>query len=604
MPLFPQLEDYLLPAPLSACIAILMCFGIKLLGKRLVGILRNSSPDTLESSAGFILAAGVVAIIAHIMAFLGFAYLWPLRIMAWGLSLFGIIEIYRLKQVFLPAFLQNVQKLFLEQSLWGKAGVILVGITGAGLCLAALGPPTDADSLDYHLGIPLDILRHHQDYPRLDWLDARLVGLGEYLNMFGLAGGTDILGATMQLSGLVVVLFSITSLAKSDSDRILAAMIVIGCPLLLFLIPNQKPQMLPVAGTTIALILIVNRFKSMDMVTIVLAFGSTFFSMSCKYSFVLSGTIVLLTGLIAAYQSKRFWTAIMVALACLLIFLVPLYLQKYLYYGDPLTPLLERFFAHGQPAVIHLAERLKNCTDSSFPFPLSLILPDSFGTITTILGVGSLLVVAAPGIQGASRVFMACALLSGSLTYFLGQVTSRFYLEPYLWITIAFTVGSGWKFKPVIFRIMLVQLAGMALMASFGAARLFPGAISDPLRHQVMLKSSYQYAEAKWLNTILPENSVILTDLRSKALIPRPFISSEIVNYYLSGKVADNSLQLVSFLKQKGVNTWVTTLQAPNAFIETLFPVPVGDAKVFQQATRNPWNISTGQLRVYKSQKE
>ncbi|NIR58223.1 MAG: DUF1420 domain-containing protein, partial [Gammaproteobacteria bacterium] len=32
--------------------------------------------------------------------------------------------------------------------------------------LAALGPVTDADSLDYHLGVPLDWLRHGGAYAR------------------------------------------------------------------------------------------------------------------------------------------------------------------------------------------------------------------------------------------------------------------------------------------------------------------------------------------------------------------------------------------------------------------------------------------------------
>ena len=209
---FLQLEDYLLPAPLSACIAVLMCFGLKLLGTRLAGIMRNSSPDTLESCAGFILVTGLMASMAHMLAFLGFASIWPLRIIAWGLAAAGIIEIFQSKRMALSTEILNIREVFRNQSFPGKIAMILIGITVLGLCLASLGPPTDADSLDYHLGVPLDILRHHQDYPRLDWLHARLVGLGEYLNLLGLAGGTDIFGATLQFSGLVIGLIAITSL--------------------------------------------------------------------------------------------------------------------------------------------------------------------------------------------------------------------------------------------------------------------------------------------------------------------------------------------------------------------------------------------------------
>lgn len=291
---FLPLEYYLLPPPLPACVAVLMCFGFKYLGDRLVWFLRHSLPEPIESAAGFILIAGIIATLVNLSAFCGYAYLWPLRIFAWGFVVLGLINLLRLKLDYLIA-VSWFKNFFQRQSFLSEIGILLVIITGISLFLAALGPPTDADSLDYHLGVPLDILRHHQAYPRLDWLHARLIGLGEYLNMFGLAGGTDILGASLQFFGLAAILKSFLSLVKYDHDRILTAMLVVGCPLMLFLIPNQKPQMLPVAGTTIALIMIVRRFQSIDVVTMVLAFGIACFAMSCKYSFILSGGIVIAT---------------------------------------------------------------------------------------------------------------------------------------------------------------------------------------------------------------------------------------------------------------------------------------------------------------------
>ena len=47
---------------------------------------------------------------------------------------------------------------------------VLVGVILVVLLLAALGPATDADSLDYHLGVPLDWLRNGGAYARPDWL--------------------------------------------------------------------------------------------------------------------------------------------------------------------------------------------------------------------------------------------------------------------------------------------------------------------------------------------------------------------------------------------------------------------------------------------------
>ncbi|MBC8427151.1 MAG: DUF1420 family protein [Desulfobacterales bacterium] len=598
---FLQLEDYLLPAPLTALMAVLMCLGLKYSANRLSLILRNSSPDIVKSAAGFILVTGLVAFLSNLLAFWGLAYLWPLRIMAWLLASLGIIELLQLRRNHLTSFVQRFQYLYNEQTIWGQVGILLICIIVAALCLATLGPPTDADSLDYHLGVPLDILRHNQAYPRPDWLCARLTGLGESLNMLGLAGGTDIFGACLQFSGLIAVLIAMTSLSETDFDRIMMAMIVVGCPVILELIPVQKPQMLPAAATTISLILIIRRFRLIDTVTMILAFGGVCFAMSCKYSFVLSGSIVIGVGMIAAYQNGRFWTATSIALAGFVIFLFPVYLQKFLFYGDPVTPLLEKFFPHGDEVVINFASILQTHSESSFAFPLSLMLPDSLGTVTRTLGLGTLLIIAAPSVRGDSRIFIVCALLSVILTLLLGQVTARFYLEPYLWIAAAVgTVTSG-KFKPIFFKLMLIQMAGVTIVAIFSAVTLFPGALSATLRHQVMSKYAYQYADMEWLDTVLPKNAVVLTDLRSKALMPRPFISNERVNY-LGGNTDGNELgKSSSYLKPNSADTWVTYAGVPAPYFASLFPIPVSEPKTFKSAVKNPWYASTYSIMIYRS---
>ncbi len=596
---FLQLEDFLLPAPLPACIAVLMCLGLKHLGDFLVCILRRSSPYPMESAAGFILVTGLVAFLTNLMAIFGYAHVWPLRIIAWGLAGCGVIELFKLRKGCLTDIFLRLQAAFQKQSPWGKIGIMLICITGVCLCLASLGPPTDADSLDYHLGLPLDILRNHQAYPRPDWMSSRLAGLGESLNMLGLAGGTDIFGASLQFSGLLVALITVMSLVRTDFDRILAAMIVIGCPLLLFLIPNQKPQMLPTAGTTIALIMIVRRFQSIDSVTIVLAFGSVFFAMSCKYSFLLSGTIVIGTGMIAAYQNRQFGTAILAVLAGSLIFLFPLYLQKFLFYGDPITPLLERFF-HGDLAVLQFAKLLKDFKDSSMVFPLCLIFPDSLGTISMTLGLGTLLIFAVPSVRGPARILIICALLSATLTILMGQVTSRFFLEPYIWIAAAVVAANTWRVKPIFFKLMVGQMMGVAAMAAFAAVILFPGALTDSLRQEVMHNYAFGYSEAKWLDSCLPKSAVVLTGLRFKALMPRPFMSSEIIYYSLEGKDEVELGKVSLILKRYGIDTCVTNVPLANLYLGSLFPIPVGEPKTFRIGVRNPWNTSSYQIMIYR----
>jgi len=337
---FLRLEDYLAPLPLPAMIAVLVVLGIKYLGTRLGRAFKLEPSQPLQGAVGFILGVSAVAAAVHFLALMGLAYLWPLRIMAWGLMACGLLELARLNPQRLSQLAGQLKVVFKEQSFWGRSALVLVGMTLLGLGLAALGPPTDVDSLDYHLGVPLDILRHHGAYPRFDWLHARLTGLGESLNLLGLAGGTDVLGACLQFAGMLAALAAIYPLAKTDLDRILLAMGVVGAPVMLFLVPNQKPQMLPIAATTVALVLIVRRFRAIDPATLVLAFWGVFFAIACKYTFILSGSVVVLVGLLAAYHAGLLGRALLVALGAYLILPLPVHLQNYLFYGDPISPFL------------------------------------------------------------------------------------------------------------------------------------------------------------------------------------------------------------------------------------------------------------------------
>lgn len=606
---FLTLEDCLAPLPLPAIMAVLMVLGCLYLGRLLSRALLPESPQPLHSAAGFILAASLVAAAVHFLALAGLAYSWLLKTMAWGLVACGLLELARLNPQRLFQSACRIQEIFREQSFWGRTALVLLGITLVGLGLAALGPPTDADSLDYHLGVPLDILRHHGAYPRLDWLHARLTGLGESLNMLGLAGGTDILGAALQFAGMLAALVAVISLARTDLDRILVAMGLLGCPVMIFLVPNQKPQMLPTAATTIALILIVQRFRAIDPATLLMAFWCAFFAMACKYPFLLSGGIVVGVGLLAASRARLLGLALGAALAAYLVLVFPVHLQNFLFYGDPVSPFLERWRPQADAAVIGFAAFLRTVSDSqrnSLPFPVNLILPSSMGTIPTVLGLGTLLVLV--GLRelkepGAPRILFLSAILATAGNLALGQIGARFLLEPYLWIMAAAAVAAWRPAKTFFFKLMVGQMLLMALVASFGAATLFPGALITSLRHHIMTRSAYHYAATRWLDEVLPQDVVVLTGIRAGALMPRPFVSSEYINW----ANLDNSLErqrISSMLASPQVNTVAASVPMSEVMKHLLNSCPtqrLAGPKEFPFAFRNPWNVGpVNQLTVFR----
>ena len=596
---FHQLDDYLAPPPVPAIMAVLMVFGMYYVSRGVSRAIGSQPAPPIERAAVFILVIAMLAAAVNFLSLMGAAHCWLLRIIAWSLLGLGILQLGQVKREPLFRIFHQIKGGFQAQRPWGRAALGLLAVTGLALFLCALGPPTDADSLDYHLGVPLDILRQHGAYPRLDWFHTRLAGLGESLNMLGLAGGTDNLGAVLQFAGLVSVLIAVISLAATDPDRILVAMGVLGCPVLLFLIPNQKPQMLPAAATTVAIILLAQRFDSLDLKTLWLAFGCAVFAVACKYSFLWSGAVIVGVGLLAAHRAGRLGQALFIALAGYLILALPVHLQNFWFYGDPLSPFLERFRTAGDAAVIRFAAKLQAYSDSQgslFPLPLNLFFPSSIGLIPTVLGMGPFLLFSTLGAMKVSvvaRILLLGAALTILLTLFFGQIGARFFFEPYLWIIGAAGLAAWRPLKYFSFKVMVGQTALMAVLAVFGAATLFPGALTPAWRDHLMAKTAHGYAITRWLNRTLPPDAVIVFHkIRASALMPRPFVSKDLIASSNLGNAIEVE-RILSIGKMYHADTLITSYPLSDE-INRAFGFHLGNKitgpKKFHEASRNPWN--------------
>jgi len=601
---FLSLNDWIARPPLPAILAILMALGFKYLGDRLHRLLFRGSREPLNAATSFILTIAVVA--AALQAVLVF---WKvpvqlLRCSAWALAALGLLELWLMYGVRNrnPHPWRRLVSFLSGQPILDRATMLFLLAISACLVLLALSPPTDADSLDYHLGVPLEFLRKGAAYPRYDWFHARLIGSGEVLNMLGLAGGTDILGATLSLAGLFALARTGISRCRTSRNRLFVLSSVMSCPFLLFLVPNQKPFLLPVVATTLALLIISERFRSLDARSLVLAFGCCFFAMSCKYSFLLSGGIVLITGMVAAYHSRRLAVAVTLALVLYLVMIFPMELQKFLFYGDPISPMLEGFRQHGDAAVTRFAQYIRHYSMSTLPFPLGIILPDSVGRLSSVLGLGVLACAVALFNARNSIVLITAAFAVIAINYCAGARSSGYYLEPYLWLCIAAASVQWNTCKKIVYALFAVQTTAMLILTGFGAARLFPGSLTTAMRDHVMIETAHQYAIMRWLDDELPKDAVVLSTLRSHALMPRPFVAKDIVSWtdWTSLHEAERTR---SILKEQKFDTVVAEPFAAKELTDRIgirCAASWGGSRQFLTARRNPWNrTDETKLAVY-----
>jgi len=596
----------ILQPPLPLVLGVLMAMGFGHLGWRLARA--GGWGRSVDVAAGFIVATASVTALVHGLALVHVARPSVLRALSWTIGLIGIIELVGYGRARMRALGAVLSATWSAAGPLGRAGLIVALLTGAATVAAGLGPATDADSLAYHLAVPMEWLRYGGVHTQPYWLHMRLVGLGESLNMLGLAGGTDILGACLQLGGLLAVIGTMWSLGKSAIARVLGLLFVVSTPVLLFLVPNQKPQLLPAAALFAALTLFITGRGGPGCDNPCLAWVAVAFAMACKHSFLLTGSVVGTVGLIAGWKEGRLRYFLIAALTTGVLLIGPVWARNTYIYGDPITPNLEALRRKPDPVVVEFARTLRSYGTEPSSGGLAGAVWSSILTIrpeaaATVLGVGAFAFLVAVPASGGAIPFLLSAVAATLLIVGLGQVGARFLLEPYLWAGAAVITSiekSGTLRVRIFLCALLAQGAAVLFMWIVGAARLLPGSWTMALRERTMSATASGYTEAKWLDRILPPDAVVLgLSTRSHALVPRRSVVYEAGEY---DSTQPRQRELCALVSSESVTVVVVREPVTDPGVTNVLTGahPISDVETFHSATRKPMSAGTPyQVRAY-----
>jgi hypothetical protein len=522
---------FVMRPPWPALISLAIILGVAELGCRLTPLL-GLRREPLDFAVGFMIVTAALCAALHPIIWFGVPHLiGVLRAIGWTFGAIGILSLPTSIQRGRPV-VERLCKWWRELETLDRALALLIGAILFAYFLIVLGPACDVDSLDYHLGAPLDWMLHGSIYARWDWIHSHLVGLGEMISMMGLAAGTDNLGALFQFASLLIMIALATTFAQSARQRLMGALLIAACPVMLELGIFQKPELMPAVAMTAALILIVREWENIQPATIIAAFVCVGFAAACKYSFILSTPVVTAAGLIAAFRARRLPTAIFAGGAALMILPMQVWLRNYILYHDPLSPMLEFLKAHPDPLALGIANYFRSAAFYghqnwkllvSFFFVLH---PQQFGGC---LGFGVFAFV--PWLSGRrvplsgqrSALMMIAAGTLAAILLIFAQRMPRFFVEPYLWIAVAAAAAPDGIAKAIIKGLLAAQGLVIAGIAIYYAAILFPGALRQPWRDYAMDRAAYFYPESSYLNSQLPKG-VVLTMIETHALLRPPFV--------------------------------------------------------------------------------
>jgi len=592
-----SLNTYLIPAPLSAILTFVSGISMAVVsdyaGKKIF-----RSEDPVLRSMYFFAGLLTVSWTIWIIGLLGLATVMVFQILLWIIIGSAVCLIFSRRLIPFYRFSENLNffnKDFKSIEFY-ISGLLLVMLIGyAVLCLTV---PTDSDSLSYHLALPVEILQKSSLWFNKDNLHFRMAGFGEMLNLLGVANGCPQLGAFVQVISLLYVLHAFLATCKPEQQLNLLVLLL-GIPTLLFLLPNQKHQLTGILCTTICFLFltkkptITNRILTLFVCVMLFAAG-------IKYSFILSCVALILLFLLknpAGVTLSSFFKRLVILS---IVILGPQLLFRWYYFGDPLSPLLEGFLVYPDPVVLKLHTYIKNYKESAFAFPIGLLVTNSPGQISTILGASALVLGFLPFLfrfyraEVAVIIFLMAAILVG------GQVSSRFFMEPLLWtIPLFVSVYSSSPYFRYFLLIPKLQIFIIVPLLLFGLYNMSPSLLSDKLRHEVMMRSANGYAESLWLDEILPADARIATTSRSRAFLPRPYLPWE---YLIFTSQSDE--KQINTLQKKLAEYKITYMVLPYHGAEELKKLYAGDLiygpKKFPLAVRNPFNKSEYELAVYK----
>jgi len=390
----------------------------------------------------------------------------------------------------------------------------------------SLAPITSGDSVAYHGAAAKYILANGTFPKEIFDLNLVLAGVGEFLNAFALSIYAYQFTSLIHFIGLISI-FGIFAKLLDDYlvdpiNKQLFFLLILSCPVLIFLISTSKPQFFYSALVLFCYssLIHIRKFKKKLEITIIFFISFIFCSIAfnAKSTFAISSFLIVMNYFFLIKNKSKFYLIISSSLLISIFLILPNFIWKQHIFNYPFYNFIFNPLPMNIPGYLSKLNDINNY--DSIGFPISLFIPFSFSNLTTFLGFGCfylyfLLIKKFPN----KKLFLFNIIFFLVTMSSFGQKTSRFYLEIYLFIillciTIFHAIKNDYFFKILKILIYLQSIFVFFLLA-YSFLILFPGSISKEWNKKVLSSYANGYNLYNWSNSTLPLNSKIITNHRS-----------------------------------------------------------------------------------------
>ena len=496
--------------------------------------------------------------------------------------------------LFFRSNISLIESVKINKNKFSKIIIILIILS---FLILSIQYPSDADSLDYHLGAPKFWLRSGEIINYEFWSHYRLFGIGEFINFFGLFLGNDNIGSIFQFlffPGFCYLIFC-QSIKIQNNYKYLLILYVFSCPLLISLVSTQKHMLYPYLILITCFFYVIHN-KKWDSTTnfeIIFFLSALLFVLASKISFLPLVVFLYVLYIYNFYKKKLFKKIKIIFFLSIITFIfinLPFYLRNWVFYQDPISPFLEFLKVNKDEGLLKFAIYLQSYKSSFsninefFNRIVNLFFSLNFGNFTNILGLNFLIILflflKGPKINFKNKCLLITSILLVGIT---GQLSPRYYLFSGIILMYFYfkNLSINRQNQPVLNYITFAQIACILVSVNFLNLKFIK------LDKKVFLSNfSYQFDQVTWLNN-KEINEKIITDLRSIYYIDFQNINTSTLKWkdikesqiYLKQIIDKNDVKYVSFTNER-FNNYMFFLKKCKKI----------DEKKFQIKSRNPYN--------------
>lgn len=468
------------------------------------------------------------------------------------------------------------------------------------LILISFSPATNADSLDYHYGIPIQIL-NLGFFPNpldLTWFHGYFGGIIEPTIGLGLLLGSDSFGTSHQIFAICSISGTILGVKKkfekNEIENIL--ILIFAITPLIFIFSSAKPQLIGVASNLLAFKIIfeIKNKNSVNDQNIFLVLLLIVFSYLVKFTFIVSSSLLFLFLVYKGFNFKKVKSIFFYSLIFFLFLIIPVFLWKIkllnfslietMFYPIPISKPGMNFFldylrGHNEFSLLDYG---KNNLERVFYlkiFPIFLLIPPSVGNVTTFLGVPLLFLFLFKKNKKREifeiRIFILVLYICTSI---LSSANTRYYLLLY-YLGIFHLSLCGIDFSNIFYKylrpLLKLHFFVYILLLAYGVYSLAPGMLNNNLRQKILNENAIFFNVAKIVNDKIPKNSKVINTYRSTSLFTFNQLRTDWVenlkidtdknevNYYMKLILDQKPEYLITTFKQNKIKQLLTSCITP-----------------------------------------